>query len=105
MGRAIAEAVSRWLPTAAAPVRARVWSSVICGGQIAAGAGFLRVRHFPLPSTKFFIFIITRGRYNRPEVADVQSGPSAGSTPLCELKKKKSYESNMLFLCVYPFSF
>jgi hypothetical protein len=48
-GRAIAQAVSRWLPTAAARVRARVWSSWICGGQNGAGAGFLRVLRFPLP--------------------------------------------------------
>jgi hypothetical protein len=48
-GRAIAQAVSRWLPTAAARVRARVWSSGICGGQSGAGAGFLRVLRFPLP--------------------------------------------------------
>jgi hypothetical protein len=49
VGRAIAQAVSRWLPTAAARVRARVWSSWICGGQSGAGAGFLRVLRFPLP--------------------------------------------------------
>jgi hypothetical protein len=48
-GRAIAEAVSRWLPIAAARVRSRVWSSEICGGQSGAGAGFLRVLWFPLP--------------------------------------------------------
>jgi hypothetical protein len=48
-GRAIAQVVSRWLPTAAARVRARVWSSGICGGQNGAGAGFLRVLRFPLP--------------------------------------------------------
>jgi hypothetical protein len=42
-GRAIAQAVSRWLPTAAARVRAQVWSCGICGGQSGAGAGFLRV--------------------------------------------------------------
>jgi hypothetical protein len=49
LGRAIAQAVSRWLPTAAARVRSRVWSSGICGGQSGAGAGFLRVLRFPLP--------------------------------------------------------
>jgi hypothetical protein len=49
LGLAIAQAVSRWLPTAAARVRARVWSSGICGGQKGAGAGFLRVLRFPLP--------------------------------------------------------
>jgi hypothetical protein len=48
-GRAIAEAVSRWLPNAAARVQSRVWSSGICGGQCGAGAGFLRVLRFPLP--------------------------------------------------------
>jgi hypothetical protein len=47
-GRAIAQAVSRWLPTAAARVRSRVWSSGICDGQSGAGAGFLRVLRFPL---------------------------------------------------------
>jgi hypothetical protein len=48
-GRAIAQAVSRWLPTAAARVRARVCSSEICGGQSGAGAGFLQVLRFLLP--------------------------------------------------------
>jgi hypothetical protein len=47
--RAIAQAVSRWLPTAVAWVRSRVWSSGICSGQIGAGAGFLRVLRFSLP--------------------------------------------------------
>jgi hypothetical protein len=48
LGRAIAEAVSRWLPAAAARVQSRVWSIGICGGQSGAGAGFLRVLPFPL---------------------------------------------------------
>jgi hypothetical protein len=48
-GRAIAQAVSHWLPTAAARVRSRVWSSGICRGQSGAEAGFLRVLRFPLP--------------------------------------------------------
>jgi hypothetical protein len=84
-GGAIAQAVSRWLPTAAARVRARVWSCGICGGQSGAGAGFLQVVRFPLS-----IFIppiapqspssIIWGLYNRPEVAAVPSGLSP--TPL-----------------------
>jgi hypothetical protein len=49
LGRAIAEAVSRWLPTAAARVQSRVWSSGICGAQSGVGVGFLRVLRFPLP--------------------------------------------------------
>jgi hypothetical protein len=77
LGRDIAQAVSRWLPTATARVRSRVWLSGICGGQSGAGEGFLRVLRFPLP-----VFIppiaphspspIIWGWYNRPEVAVVQ---------------------------------
>jgi hypothetical protein len=49
IGRAIAEAVSRWLPTAAARVRAWVWQVGFVGGQNGVGAGFLLVLRFPLP--------------------------------------------------------
>jgi hypothetical protein len=48
-GRAIAQAVGRRLPTAAARVRAQVRSCGICGGQSSTVAGFLRVLRFPLP--------------------------------------------------------
>jgi hypothetical protein len=48
-GRAIAQAVSRWLQTAAARVQTRVWSSGICGGQSGTGVGFLRALRYPLP--------------------------------------------------------
>jgi hypothetical protein len=48
-GRAIAQAVSRRLPTAAVPVRARVRSCGLFGGQSDTGAGFLQVLQFPLP--------------------------------------------------------
>jgi hypothetical protein len=47
-GRAVAQAVSRWLPTAAARVRVRATCGV-CGEQSGTGAGFLRVLRFPLP--------------------------------------------------------
>jgi hypothetical protein len=47
--RAIAQAVSRWLPTAAAQVRGQVWSLRICGGRSDSRVGFLRVPLFPLP--------------------------------------------------------
>jgi hypothetical protein len=48
-GRAIAQAVSRRLPTAAARVQTRVgtWDYVM--GKSVAGAGFLRELRFPLP--------------------------------------------------------
>jgi hypothetical protein len=49
-GRAIAQAVSRWLPTAAARVRSQVKSCGICGGQSGTGAVFLRILRFPLPT-------------------------------------------------------
>jgi hypothetical protein len=49
LGRAIAQVVSRRLPTAAARVQAQVKSCGICGGQSGFGTGFLRVLLFPLP--------------------------------------------------------
>jgi hypothetical protein len=92
MGRAIAQVVSRWLPTAAARVQARVWSYGIYGGQNGAGADFLRVLRFPVP-----IFIppiapksppsIIWGWYNRPVVAAVPS-----LTPLTIIKNNNSEE-------------
>jgi hypothetical protein len=84
----LGQAVSRWLSTAAARVRARVWTYGICGGQSVTGAGFLRVLRFPLP-----IFIppiapqspssVICDWYNRPVVAAVPSGLSL--TPLRNL--------------------
>jgi hypothetical protein len=85
VGRAIAQAVSCWLPTATARTRARVRSCGICGEQSGTGAGFVQVLGFSLP-----IFIpsnapqspssIIWGWYNRPVVAAVPSGLSL--TPL-----------------------
>jgi hypothetical protein len=46
--RAIAQAVSRRLPTAEAWVRAQFRSYVTCGGQSGTGAGFLWVLRCPL---------------------------------------------------------
>jgi hypothetical protein len=76
VGRAKAQAVSRWLPTAGARVRARVRICGICGGQSGTGACVLRVLRFSLP-----IFIppiapqspssIIWGWHNRPIVAAV----------------------------------
>jgi hypothetical protein len=47
--RIIAQAVSRWLPTAVARVRAPVWSCGMCGGKNGDGVGFLLVLEFRLP--------------------------------------------------------
>jgi hypothetical protein len=81
LGLAIAQAVSRWLPTTVARVRALVLSCGICGGQSGAAAGFLQVLRFPVP-----IFIpqiapespssIIWGWYNRSIVSAVPNGLS-----------------------------
>jgi hypothetical protein len=69
-GRAIAQAVSHLLPTAAARVQTRVWSSGICGGQSGTKAGLLRVLLFPqpilIPPTAPQSSSIIRGWYSRP---------------------------------------
>jgi hypothetical protein len=71
-GRAIAQAVSRRLSTAAARVRSQVRPRGICGGQSGAGAGYLRALRFPLPIliplTTPHSSSIIRGWYNRPNV-------------------------------------
>jgi hypothetical protein len=46
-GRAIAEAVSRWLPTAAARVRARVWQVEFVVDKVASGQVFSEYFGFP----------------------------------------------------------
>jgi hypothetical protein len=84
LGRAIAQAVSCWLATAAARVRARVCSSGIYDGQSGSGAGFLRILRFPLP---IFIPPNSPSSSQLPgagtighSVADVPRGPSMDST-------------------------
>jgi hypothetical protein len=71
-GRAIAQAVCRRFPTAAARVRAQVRSCGICGGQSGTGAGFLLVLRYPLPilipstTPHSSSLSIIRDWYNRP---------------------------------------
>jgi hypothetical protein len=48
VGRAVAKAVSRWIPTAAARVRVLA-ACGFCGEQSDIGAGFLLVLRFSLP--------------------------------------------------------
>jgi hypothetical protein len=88
-GRAIAQAVSRWLPTAAGRILG--WLSRICGGQIGAGPSFVRVLRFPLP-----IFIPSNSPTSESPgasttgqlVVDMPSGISLDSTPHYANKKK-----------------
>jgi hypothetical protein len=75
---ALAQAVSRWLPTAAARVRIRAACGV-CGGQSGTGAGFLRVLRFPLPNVS--IIIITQGWHNRPIGGHSAEWTQLDSTP------------------------
>jgi hypothetical protein len=101
-GRAIPQAVSRWLPTAAARVQTRVWSSGICSAQSAVGAGFLRVLRFPLPPFGFpchqSSFHQILHHHNHPgagtighSVTDVPSGPIWTPPPTMRTKKKQRY--------------
>jgi hypothetical protein len=75
VGRAIAQAVSRWLSTVAARVRGRFWQVGFMVEKVALGQVFSSVSPATLHSTNCSIVTtITRGRYNRPVVADVPSG-------------------------------
>jgi hypothetical protein len=65
VGRAIVEAVSRWLPTAAARDRARVWQVGFVVDKVASGHVFSEYFGYtcqkPFHSTNFSIITITRG--------------------------------------------
>jgi hypothetical protein len=84
-GRAIAQAVSGRLPTAAARVRSQVRSCGICGGQSGTEAGFLRVLRFPLPilipPTTAHSSPIIRGWYNRPNIGRHTKWTQSHPTP------------------------
>jgi hypothetical protein len=94
---AIAQAVSRRLPTAATQVLSQVRLCGICGGQSGTGAGLLPVLRFPLPilipPTTPLSSSIIRGWYNRAMMADVRCGLSL--TPPQETKKKKKMFSEI----------
>jgi hypothetical protein len=53
LGRAIAEAVSRWLPTAAARVRARVWQVGFLVDKLASGQVFSEYFGSPCQNRSF----------------------------------------------------
>jgi hypothetical protein len=63
LGRTVAQAVSRWLPTAKARVRILAASGV-CGGESGTGAGYSEYFGFPCQSFHQFIH-----NYNHPVLA------------------------------------
>jgi hypothetical protein len=78
LGRTIAQAVSRLLPTEAALVLSRVRSCGICGGQSGNGSVFfLQVLRFPLPilipPTAQHLSTVIRAWYDRPPTYQVCS--------------------------------
>jgi hypothetical protein len=79
-GRAIAQAVSRWFPTAAARVRARVWQVVIVVDKVALGQVFSEYFGFPCQSS-FHQILHHHNHLGQVQigysVADVLSGPSS----------------------------
>jgi hypothetical protein len=95
--RAIAQAVSRRLSTAAARVRAKVRSCEICGGKSGTGAGFLRVLWFPLPilipPTAPHLSSIIRGWYNRPVSGRRTKWTQSHPTPR-DLKKTSCFRKS-----------
>jgi hypothetical protein len=102
-GRAIAQAVSRRLPTAAARVRSQVRSCGICGGQSGAAAGFLRVLRFHLPilipPTTPHSSSIIWGWYNRPNIGRRTKWTQSHPTPR---NKKKLPVANPVELLLLP---
>jgi hypothetical protein len=81
---AVAQAISRWLPTTATRVRVRA-ACLVCGRQTGTGTGtsVSPANH----STKFSILIITRGLHNRPISGRTVEWTQLGSTPpLYQLK-------------------
>jgi hypothetical protein len=91
-GRAIAQAVSRRLSTAAARVRAQLRSCEICGAQSGTGAGFLRVLRVPLSSFLWLLHIhhvSCEARTIVQLVADIPSGLSL--TPTMVIQDARVY--------------
>jgi hypothetical protein len=84
--RTVAQAVSRWLPTAAARVRFWGKSCGICGGQSHTGVGFLLVLRLPpailtAPNAQHSSSSIIRGWYNRPNSGRCTKWTQSHPTP------------------------
>jgi hypothetical protein len=68
--------------------------------KVALGQVFSEYFGFPanIQSTEFSILTIFRGKYNRPEMADVPSGPSLDSTPHYANLKKVYFHGFLQFI-------
>jgi hypothetical protein len=77
LGRAVAQAVSRWLRTAAAWIRVQIACGV-CGGQ--SGIGQVSSEYFGFPCQSFHQFL---HHHNHPGLTQLDSTP-----PLYKFKKK-----------------
>jgi hypothetical protein len=89
-GRAVAQAVSRWLPTEAAQVRVRegicgLWWTKRHWGRFPPSTSVSPANHH---STNFSIIIITRGWHNRPTGGRSAEWTQLDSNPHYTNKKK-----------------
>jgi hypothetical protein len=108
-GRAVAQAISRWLPTAAARVRIRadmwgLWWTKRYWGRFSPSTSVSPANHHP---TNFSIIIITRGWHNRPNSGRSAEWTQLDSTPhYTNLKKWASeYSGWMVSVHVHCFHF
>jgi hypothetical protein len=95
-GRAVGQAVSRWLPTATARVRVRagmwgLWWTKWHWGRFSPSTSVSPANH----STNFSIFIITRGWHNRPTGGRSPEWIQLDSTAQYTKKKCRAYGENV----------
>jgi hypothetical protein len=89
LGHAVAQAISRWLPTAAGRVRVRagmwgLWCTKRHWGRFSPSTSVSPANHH---SSNFSIILITRGWHNRTLVAAVPSGANLTPPPTIPIKK------------------
>jgi hypothetical protein len=97
-GSTIAQAVSRWFPTAATRDRAWVRSCGICGGQSGTRPGFLRVLRFPLPIR--IPSIAPHSSTSEAGTIGQNSGRSTKWTQSHPMRRGKDLSVRRLYLCV-----
>jgi hypothetical protein len=101
VGRAVAQAVSRWFPTATARVRVRaacggLWWTKRHWGRFSPRTSLSPANHH---STNFSIIIITRGWHNRPIGYRSAEWTQFDSTPPPNIPIKKSLKLNIALYC------